>query len=651
MNKGFKGETLRIPIRLENADGVDITGAAASNIDVNFAYEDDGSFTVLTPTTDYVLDELSKGQYWLEINAAKITKTGNVQIVVENDGYCPAMETRRYSAHVEDRFNLFFKSTGNDSTGNGSVSAPYQSLSKCLSRIGSVPGYTIHVLDSPANVAGNKDQDINEPVTIKGYGRSWTSPVPTNYHISVNTNAKAVVLEDLNDIKINLDSSSFNTVMRRCENVSYISRFSENGHFEDCIFSAAITGGGTDFGKRAKWLRCVFKENVDCSGVTQDGGIFKDCVFEKDLKTAVAQYTLLENCQVLGNYTGSNNIAFNGQVTLKNPYIAGNATIDGKKYVIMDGVIRGNLTLQSNSVDCLFWKTRIKGTISDSGTGNEIKNEADFKADVSGLATLANQTAIKAQTDKLSFNGANRILSDVREVNDADVTSVNDFKADVSGLALESSVQAVKAKTDNLPADPASESNVSAVGSAVVAVGSAVTVVDGKVDAVKAKTDKLTFNAADIILADIREVNDAAVSSVNDFKADVSGLATLANQTAIKAKTDLLTFTGNNVHSVPQDLAAAATAAIDTKLSTTHGAGSWETSEVTIRANSRLKEITYDDYGNPIHYLEYIYADRADAEADQNPTKILDVTSTYAQDAENENRWQLTGRLIKDVTP
>jgi len=42
--------------------------------------------------------------------------------------------------------------------------------------------------------------------------------------------------------------------------------------------------------------------------------------------------------------------------------------------------------------------------------------------------------AIKAQTDKLEFNAANKILSDVREVNDVVVTNIDEFKADVSNL-------------------------------------------------------------------------------------------------------------------------------------------------------------------------------------------------------------------------
>ncbi len=73
----------------------------------------------------------------------------------------------------------------------------------------------------------------------------------------------------------------------------------------------------------------------------------------------------------------------------------------------------------------------------------------------------------------------------IKQVNGSAVSGVADFKADVSSLALQSTLTAVKTATD-----------------------------------------KLTFNAANVILADVREVNDTAVSGVADFKADVSGLST-----------------------------------------------------------------------------------------------------------------------------
>jgi len=50
--------------------------------------------------------------------------------------------------------------------------------------------------------------------------------------------------------------------------------------------------------------------------------------------------------------------------------------------------------------------------------------------------------------------------------------------------------------------------------------------VDSNVDTIKTATDKLNFNSdgTSLVLADIRDVNDSAVSGVNDFKADVTNL-------------------------------------------------------------------------------------------------------------------------------
>jgi hypothetical protein len=452
------GKTLALTIRLEDTAGADVTGKVNADLTVKKSDRDDTGLVTIA-SGDRSLNELGEGDYTLHIAASIIDTLGFFRVKVS----CSGCVTKQYVVDVTPtKLDVYFKSTGDDSLGDGSLTKPYKTLGQCKTHIASRPGFTIHVLDAPANVAGNKDQSFTVQVKIKGYGFDWQSVTPTSFNIGVSTNASGVVLEDLNIIKIFLDSSSFNTVMRRCKDVSYINRFSEAGVFEDCVFSAAISGGGTDFGKRAKWIRCIFKENVDVN-ITQEGGIFKNCVFEKNLDTGVAQLTIYDNCTVHGTLTGDNNTAFAGKVTFRNVIVDGAATIDGKKYVFVGGMIRGALNLNSNSVDCLFWITRIKGTITDGGTGNEILNE-----------------------------GA--------------------FGADISALALEASVQAVKTKTDNLPADPASESNVSAVGAAVV-------VVDGVVDAIKVQTDKLTFNAADRILSDLREVNDADVTL-----ADLAGL-------------------------------------------------------------------------------------------------------------------------------
>ena len=84
--------------------------------------------------------------------------------------------------------------------------------------------------------------------------------------------------------------------------------------------------------------------------------------------------------------------------------------------------------------------------------------------------------------------------ANITQVAGSSVSGVNDFKADVSALATAANLAAVKTQTD-----------------------------------------KLTFNAANVILADVREVNDSAVTGVADFKADVSALATAAGVTGVPA--------------------------------------------------------------------------------------------------------------------
>lgn len=75
------------------------------------------------------------------------------------------------------------------------------------------------------------------------------------------------------------------------------------------------------------------------------------------------------------------------------------------------------------------------------------------------------------------------------------------------------------------------------------------------------------------------------------------------------------------------------------------------TAAAASKSNSRIKNVSYDNDGNPTHYEEHIYASKADAENDTNATQVLDVTTTYGRDTVNENRFQITGRIIKETTP
>lgn len=363
---------LEIPIRLEDSVGADITGKTNANLTVLKADPSDTSW-VAVGEGNRSLVELGAGDYTLKIVKTLIDERGFFRTKVS----CTGAVTKQYVANIVPvDFNVYFKSTGDDSTGDGTFAKPYKSLAQCKTHINSRPGFTIHCLSDAANVAGNKDQTLAFPVKIKGNGFSWATAAPVSYNIQATSAAVNIILENLDTVKIDIDAGSRFVKMLKCTNVTFPTRaFSIEGQYEDCVFSAAIAGGGSSFGNRSKWIRCIFKENVDIN-ITLAGGIFKDCVFEKNLDTGISQFTVFYNPVIHGVLTGPNNGAGAGQVIFKNPYVNNNATLNGKKYVLMGGIIRGALTLETNSIDCVVWLTRIKDGLTDGGTTNEVINKA-----------------------------------------------------------------------------------------------------------------------------------------------------------------------------------------------------------------------------------------------------------------------------------
>ena len=96
-----------------------------------------------------------------------------------------------------------------------------------------------------------------------------------------------------------------------------------------------------------------------------------------------------------------------------------------------------------------------------------------------------------------------------------------------------------------------------------------ISAVQSGTSAIQNKTDELTFNGSNV-LADIREVNTTSVTSIDEFKADVSSLATSAdlsivdvNVSAVKNKTDELTFNGSNILADIREVNTTSVASID----------------------------------------------------------------------------------------
>jgi len=159
--------------------------------------------------------------------------------------------------------------------------------------------------------------------------------------------------------------------------------------------------------------------------------------------------------------------------------------------------------------------------------GNTITNVDDFKADVAALAIEANveghvtnslntydsPTRTEATSDKdeilvaVNADSTSIVIADVQFVNGVPVLSIDEFKADVSALAIEANVETHVTNSLNTYDPPTRTEATSDKDEILVAVGGG--------------------DSTSPVIADIRFVNGVPVTSVDDFKADVSTISTL----------------------------------------------------------------------------------------------------------------------------
>ena len=247
---------------------------------------------------------------------------------------------------------------------------------------------------------------------------------------------------------------------------------------------------------------------------------------------------------------------------------------------VVNGTAAGEIALSSGKVDVGNWN----GSAVTNGVGNrpavdcEAISASTAAADLleGQVAQLLSIPTIKAKTDQLAFTTTNKVDCRVDNVAGTAVSGPNDFKADVASLAtqasvtaLDSLITAVKAKTDQLAFTTSGkvDSRVDNVAGTVVAgpddfkadVSSlatqvSVTALDTLINAVKAKTDQMTFSTSGKIDSRVDYVGGNAVTTPNDFKANVGSLSSQTSVDAleilvdlVRAQTDQLNFSGGDV--------------------------------------------------------------------------------------------------------
>ena len=133
--------------------------------------------------------------------------------------------------------------------------------------------------------------------------------------------------------------------------------------------------------------------------------------------------------------------------------------------------------------------------------------------------------AIKAVTDNLPNSGA-----------------LTDLATAAALVTVDTVVDGIKAVTDNLPDAGALTS---------IATAAALTAVDTVVDAIQVKTDSLTFSTANKVDSRVDYVGAHAVTTPDDFKADVSALATAAAVATVDTVVDVIQAKTDNLPADP----------------------------------------------------------------------------------------------------
>lgn len=158
---------------------------------------------------------------------------------------------------------------------------------------------------------------------------------------------------------------------------------------------------------------------------------------------------------------------------------------------------------------------------------------------------------LDADISSVGGGGGGATAQEVWSYGSRELSTPANYKADISGLATASAlstvggkVDAVKAKTDNLPPSPA------AVGSAMILTSAydkakddvltPLGVIDGKADAIKLQTDKIPNTPA--VTGEYTSALTAIQADLDNpgqYKADISGLAKTTDLSGLAEKTDI----------------------------------------------------------------------------------------------------------------
>lgn len=286
----------------------------------------------------------------------------------------------------------YVRTTGNDTTGDGSTGAPWASIKKALATVSIAGGHTILVGD------GTYAENDGGTLLLKRQFSDWVTIQPENGvlgSVTITTTSGTI------GTYVSATSSYYRfkwiafTTIAGAANVFRINAATNYLDFQACIFTPVNNAtAGLFISNSSNWnvsnvsfTDCVF--NKPATGASFDGwGLFLN-------STGVTSGWVVTNTQIYGNrhgvnLTGADGITFDTSTIAG---IAGNGVLlasspDGLKFLTC-AVTGGALAYSCNGATNLVITD---GTGTSTGTGNVMQFGAD--AAVGGLATTVNISGV-----------------------------------------------------------------------------------------------------------------------------------------------------------------------------------------------------------------------------------------------------------------
>lgn len=256
---------------------------------------------------------------------------------------------------VPNNDNVYVSTTGNDTSGNGSESNPYQTIKKGIDTVNGNGSGVVYLAPGIYKGINNKQMDISKSFTLQGSGKENTIIDAENSGNMIDIYSGVVVIKDLT-IR-NGHESGYGGAIGNADNLTLINCNFENNQAD---LGGAICNVGT-----LELVNCSFSNNSARRG----GAIYNGKI---DLFPGYMGSLTISNCTFQNNTAQVSGAIENwGSLTITDSIFTSNNAIAPESSAIGGALYNGN-TGTTTIVRSFFSKNTAQGVVSSGGAiGND----------------------------------------------------------------------------------------------------------------------------------------------------------------------------------------------------------------------------------------------------------------------------------------